>query len=128
MSDELIRKTLQQTTQFYRHKPHERMPKRFRSPFPACNVQRCNEPIATDTVFADTPALDSGCTCAQLFVGTKSLVTAVHGMKSEKEFVNTLQDEIRQHGAPTQLLSDHTRSLISNKVKDILHHLCICNW
>ena len=38
------------------------------SRFPACNVMRRNEPVATDTVFSDTPAGDSGVTAAQIFV------------------------------------------------------------
>ena len=63
--------------------------------------------------------------CAQVFVGTKSLVTDVYGMKTEKQFVNTLQDIIRTCGAPTKLISDNAQVEISNKVKDILHYLFI---
>ena len=70
-------------------------PEQFCSPFPACNVHCRNKPLATDTIFSNTPAIDSGATCAQIFVGTKSMVTSAHGMKSEKQFINTLQDEIR---------------------------------
>ena len=68
--------------------------KHYKSPFPANNVHRHNEPIITDTVYSDTPAIDSGYTCAQLFVGTKSLVTDVYGMKTGKQFINTLEDVI----------------------------------
>ena len=59
--------------------------KHYKSPNPALNVHRRDEPVATDTVYADVPAVDSGgVTSAQLFVGTKSLVTDVYGMKSDK--------------------------------------------
>ena len=58
--------------------------KRFKSPYPACNVQWRQEPLATDTVYSDTPAIDDGCRVAQIFVGTESMVTDVYGMKTEK--------------------------------------------
>jgi hypothetical protein len=46
----------------------------WRSRFPACNVKQRNKPVATDTVFSDTPAVHSGATAAQIFVGRESLV------------------------------------------------------
>ena len=59
------------------------------------NVRRRNEPVATDTVYSDTPAIDDGSTSAQIFVGTETLLTDVCGMKSDKQFVNTLEDNMR---------------------------------
>jgi hypothetical protein len=53
-------------------------------------VKHRNEPVATNTVFSDTPAVDSGVTCAQLFVGRESMVADLYGMKTDKVFVNTL--------------------------------------
>ena len=50
------------------------MKKTFRTPFPACNVHRRSEAVATDTVYSDAPAVDSGITAAQFFVGVESLV------------------------------------------------------
>jgi hypothetical protein len=47
-----------------------------------------------DTVFSDTPAVDSGVTAAQMFVGRESLVANVYGLKTDKVFVNTLEDNI----------------------------------
>jgi hypothetical protein len=93
------------------------------------NVHRRNEDIATDTVFSDTPAVDDGSMmCAQIYVGMKSQVCDVYGMKTDGQFVNTLQDNIRQRGAPTRLISDRAQSEISNKVKDILRALIIGAW
>ena len=43
----------------------------------------CDEPIATDTIYSDTPAIDSGATITQIFVGTESLVTDVYSMKTD---------------------------------------------
>ncbi len=46
-------------------------------------------------------------------------------MKSGKEFVNTLKDEIRKRGAMDKLISDRGSNEISLKVLDVLRHLCI---
>ena len=100
----------------------------FKSPHPALNVHRRNEPVTTDTVYSDTPAIDSGDTYVQLFIGTESLVCDVEGMKTDKQFVNTLEDNIRRRGAPTKLISDSAKVEISQKVKDILRALCISDW
>jgi hypothetical protein len=100
----------------------------FKSPYPTLNVHHHNEPIAMDTVYSDTLAIDSGDMYAQLFIGTESLVTDVEGMKTDKQFVNTLEDNIRCHRAPTKLISDSAKVEISNKVKDTLCALCISDW
>ena len=104
------------------------MKKRYRSPFPACNVHRRSEPVATDTVYSDTPAIDSGETAAQFFVGTESLVCDVYPLQSDKQFVNVLQENIRRRGAMTKLISDRAQVEISQKVQDILRHLIIGDW
>ena len=64
--------------------------KRYKSPFTACNVHHRNEPVATDTVYSDTPAIDSGITTAQFFVGTESMVCGVYPMQTDKQFVHVL--------------------------------------
>ena len=79
--------------------------------------------MATNTVFSDTPALDSGCKTAQIFVGTESLVADCYGLKTQKQFVASLLDIIRGRGAPTKLISDCAQVEISNKAKDILCYL-----
>ena len=53
------------------------------------------------------------------------MVINIFGMKTESQFVNTLQDVIRMRGAPTKLISDSAQVEISNKVKDILQYLYI---
>jgi hypothetical protein len=62
-------------------------------------VKQHNEPVATDTAFSNTPAFHSGVTAAQIFVGMESLVADVYGLKTDKECVNTLADNIRKWGA-----------------------------
>ena len=49
-------------------------------------------------------------------------------MKSGKQFVNTLEDNIRRWGAMDKLLSDSAKTEISNKVMDILRAYHISNW
>jgi hypothetical protein len=102
--------------------------KRYKSPFPACNVHHRSEPVATDTVYSDTPAIDSGVTAAQFFVGTESMVCDVYPMKTDKQFINVLQDNICRRGALSKLISDRAQVEISNKVQDILRNYIIKDW
>jgi len=92
------------------------------------NVARRNEPVACDIVYADVPAVDDGSTAAVIFVGTETQVTDVHGIKTDRQFVNTLEDNIRRRGAPTKLISDRAQVEISNKVLGILRALVIGDW
>ena len=55
-NDEVIRHTLNSTTQYGRTTSNSlQLKQTFRTPFPACNVMRRNEPVATDTVYSTTP-------------------------------------------------------------------------
>jgi hypothetical protein len=74
-----IKRTFEITTQYARMPMSTVLKKRYKSPNPAVNVHRRDEPVATDTVFSDTPAIDGGETAAQIFVGTQSFVTDVEG-------------------------------------------------
>jgi hypothetical protein len=123
-----IKKTLAATTQYARMPMSTWLKQRFKSPYPALNVSHHNEPIATDTVYSDTPSIDGGETCAQFFFGIESLVCDVFPMKTDKQFINTLEDVIRRRGAPSKLISDRAQVEISNQVKTILRALCIGDW
>jgi hypothetical protein len=114
----MVKETFAHTTQYARMPMSTYLKCCFKSPYPALNVHHHNGPIATDTVYSDTPAIDSGDMYAQLFIGTESLVTDIEGMKTDKQFVNTLEDNIRCCGAPTQLISDSANVEINRKVKD----------
>ena len=59
------------------------MRKHFKSRFPAFNIPRQSEEVATDTIFSDTPANDSGVIMAQITVGKQTLVTDVYPLKSQ---------------------------------------------
>ena len=124
-----IQKTMEQSTLWGVSLPNTfPMKKHLRSRNPALNIPRMHEAVATDTVFSDTPTVDSGVKQSQVFVGRDSLVAGAYAMKSGKQFVNTLEDNIRRRGAMDKLLSNSAKSEISNKVMDILRAYHISNW
>ena len=99
-----------------------------RAPFPALNVCRRNEPVATDTVYADVPAIDNGSLAAQFFCGCETTFCDIYGVHTDGDFARVLMDNIRRRGAMDMLVSDRAQAEISNKVQDILRHLCINDW
>ena len=123
-----IENTFHKTTHWAVASTRYPMRKHFKSRFPAFNIPRGSEEVATDTIFSDTPAIDCGVTMAQSVVGKRTLVTDVYPLKSQKQFVNTLEDNIRFRGAMTKLISDYAKVEISNKVKDILTMYHSSSW
>jgi hypothetical protein len=118
---ETIKKTFLNTTMQYVRTPMgTKLKKHYKSQYPALNVPRCNDPVATDTVYSDTPAIDGGETSAQFFIGTESLGCNVYGMKTDKQFVNTLEDNMRKWGAISKLVSDLSQVEISKQVQGLL--------
>ena len=77
--------------------------KHFKSRNPVFNIPRRSEAVATDTIFSDTPAVD----------GHDTLVCDAYGIKSTKQFINTLSDNIRKRGAMDTLISDGGKYEIS---------------
>ena len=107
---DVIKRTFDATTQFARSGwITGKIYNTHRAPFPALNVVRRNEGVATDTFFSDTPAVDSGVTSAQFFVGVDSKFVEVHGMKRDSQFIKTLWDTIRRYGAMDVLISDRAK-------------------
>ena len=131
VSEERIKSTLEQTTQFYRATPHTPFRKHFKSRFPAANVRRLNETFATDTYFSDVPAADDGvpghggCTMAQVYVGCTSEFMEIFPMSTESEVPETLENFIRKWGAMKCLFSDNAKSETSNAVKQLQRMYCI---
>ena len=58
--------------------PSSHLQKQFKSPNPLLNLHQQNEADATDQIFSDTPAIDSGETSAHIFVGQAKLVDYTH--------------------------------------------------
>ena len=121
-----VQKTMEQSTQWGVFLPNT-FPKKkhLKSRNPALNIPRRHEAVATDTVFSDTPVVDSGVKQAHVFV---TLVADAYPMKSGKQFVNTLEDNIRRWGAMDKLLSDSAKTEMPNKVMDILRAYHSSNW
>jgi hypothetical protein len=92
------------------------------------NVPWRDEPMATDTIQSDTPAIDGGKKYAQFFVRVRSLLSDVHGMKSPPSFPGVLTDQIIDPGAPTKLISDSAKVETSTAVHGILHKYGISSW
>jgi hypothetical protein len=125
---DIIKKTFEHTTQYARLPTGTTLKKAYKSPNPALNVYRRQEDVACDIVYSDVPAIYDGSTAAVIFVGVNTQVTDVYGIKTDKQFVNTLEDNIIQRGAPLKLISDRGQAIVSHKVADILRTFCINNW
>ena len=65
---------------------------------------------------------------AQFFCGHDTLVCDAYGIKSTKQFINTLSDNIRKWGAMDTLISDGGKYEISQRVPDLLHSLFIQDY
>ena len=92
---DIVKKTISKTTQFVWHAVTYLFRKHYTSCFPAANIHQRQEAVATDTIYSNTPAVCGGHRCAQLFFGVKTHVTDAYPMKTNAEFVNTLEDNIR---------------------------------
>ena len=66
----------------------------------------------------------------QFYCGKDSLLCDIYGMQLEKELPNTLEDNIRERGAPNWLLSDMTKTEMNRRVLDLLrYYMCFpCHW
>jgi hypothetical protein len=129
LSTDTIKRTFATTTQYACIPMSTFLQKHYKAPNPAFNVTRCSKAVATNTVYADMPAIDSSAMSAQFFVGTDSLVLCdVYGMQTGKQFVTTLEDNIRRRGAPTCLISNRAQVKIRKKVQDILRTYIIGDW
>ena len=100
----------------------------FKSRNPVFSIPRCSEAVATDTIFSDTAAVDDGSTMAQFFCGHDTLVCDAYGIKSTRQFINTLSDNIRKWGAMDTLIIDGGKYDISKGVIDLLHSLLIQDY
>ena len=135
ISTERIKKTLAGTTQYYRAVDYgHKMRRHFKTRFPAANISRLNEDVATDTLFSETPAHDDGipghggCEMMQIYTGTTSRLTEGFPMASETDIPDTLNDMIRKRGAMNRLISDNAKAATSKAIKEILNWYKIRDW
>ena len=124
----VIKKTFKVTTQYAQMPYNSILHKWYKSPNSALNIMHHNEPVATNMIKSDMPAIDGGEKCTQIFVGKKMLITDVYPMKTLAQFPGTLMDNITVQGAPTKLVSNHARVEISKCIQDILWTMYIGAW
>ena len=117
---EVIKKTFAKMTKYARNIICLPFRTHLKLRFPALNVWCRNERVAMDTVWVDEPAIDDGSTVAQVFIGRKMYVTDVYGCKTDAEFADILEENIRERGAMDCLISDGAKAETSAKVVDIL--------
>ena len=86
------------------------------------------QPVTTDYVYTDVPAVDDGSMGAQIFVGTESKASDAQGLKSPNQFVNSLEDNIPKRGAMDKLLSNRAQTETGTWAQDILQALFISSW
>ena len=60
----IVQLTFKHTTQHARTPISAILKKHFKAPYPALNINRRDEPVATDTVYSDTPTIDNSSTSA----------------------------------------------------------------
>ena len=129
VSAEKVKCTFENTTRFAGNVVSgHNIQQTIKSPYPAYSIWRRNEPVATDTIYAEVPAIDTRATAAHIFVGRDSLVTDAYLVKTDKQFVNTLEENIHTRGAMDKLCSDGAKAEISNRVKEILRYYAIEDW
>ena len=124
MNTDTIRDTFKPITQWEVSIETFPMRRHLRSRNPPLNVPSRHEAVSTDTVYSDTPAVNSGVKQAQLFVGKESLVSDIYPMRCNNQFVNTLEDNICRHSMMDKLITDSAKK----KVEDILGAYNINVW
>src|SRR6476620_714702 len=129
---ERVKKTLENTTQFFR-RPRS-MDHHHKSRFPAMNVRRLNEAVSTDPIFSDVPAGNdgisghAGCTMAQVFMGKDSLYTKIYPMHKESEMPQVFEDFVREVGAPTVLITDNSKVQLGKAAKTLLRFYAVGDY
>ena len=116
---EVIKWTLENTTQFARTIFKFPMTDHHKSRFPWDNRRRLQEDVAMDTYFSDVVGID-GSTCAQVYVGLISKMINVYPMlsKASGHILRTYQDFMRYEGVPECL---HRDLLPEQQVDRIIH-------
>jgi hypothetical protein len=128
LSPDIIKMTLDNTTKYARIPKGKLLTPTFKSPRPALNFARRNEAVACDIVYSDMPAINACYVAAVFFVGIDSPAIYTYGIKTDKHYVNTLEDNIIDLGVPQKPIYYCAHVIISNTFVDILRSLCFQSW
>jgi hypothetical protein len=97
-------------------------------------MKHLNEVVANDTFFADEPAANdgilghAGCEQLQLYVGKESQLTRAYPLRSKGDMYGSLEDFIRDVGAPVALVSDMAKEQIGTQVRQLLRMYNIADY
>ena len=116
---DVIKKTLEKTTQLARMIIRQPLRRHVKSRFPHLNVSRIDEPVSTDPMFSNCRSIYHGYIAAQVFYGTRSHTIFVYGLKNKGVFPKVYKDFIREQGAPSALRRDNAKEEQSEEVKEI---------
>ena len=105
---EVIRRTLEQTTQLARLATGLPMRRHVKALFPFLNRKRIDETVATDTFFSSIRDV-SGTNCAQIFYGLRSHFMNIYPLKTEAEGPQAFDDFARYEGLPNVIRSDNSK-------------------
>jgi hypothetical protein len=125
--DEVIKKTLAATTQYYLTTEAETRqdPRRhLKSRLPGLRLPRQHETVATDTFFLSITS-DRGNTCSQFFVGVDTNRWEVYPLKTKSHNGTALQDYTQRVGAPRTLKSDRAQSEVGSTWTKHCQDACI---
>jgi len=125
-SRDVIKKTLENTTQMAKAIMHSPMKRHLKSRFMMLRHPRLNEVISTDTYFSSVKSIE-GYSMSQVFMGLTSRRITVIGMKAESEFPTAYRDFIRSRGIPHTLRRDNAKSEASEEVQDIHREFVIAD-
>ena len=82
----------------------------FQSHVPATSISHSNEPVATNTMFSDEPALGSNATPVQIFILHNSEYVNDYGGTTDHDVSHTLEQNIMNQGAMDVLTSNNLKS------------------
>jgi hypothetical protein len=118
---QVVRKTLECTTQMARMVVRIPLQRHMKAWFPWMNVQRLDEAVSVDPMFANCKSIGHGFTGGHIFMGVTSRFLNMYGFKSKgRNFPAILKDFYCHEGAPSILRTDNGKDLASGEVKSIL--------
>ena len=123
---DVIKKTLENTTQWGKMITQYPMKKHHISRFPWINRRSLREEVAMDTIFMAQPGF-CGSTCAQVFVGFLSRMINIYPMPSKASgyIIKAYQDFMRYEGVPEGLHRDKAPEEMVNKIININREMMV---
>ena len=111
---EVIRHTLENTTQMAKLATGIPMRRHLQALFPFLNRKRISETVATDTFFSSKDDV-SGAKCAQIFYGLTSHFMNIYSLRTEADGPQAFEDFARYEGLPAAIRSDNSKMQRYNK-------------